>query len=134
MNRNNIYFSDDEENDDNIEEINLEEEDEDENIYLNEFNKKLQSTNTLVDFINVNKNNNIPKKSNTVKQSKKKISLAELTQKIDKEIESSKPKKFVSKRVEEKNKINNDEDTSKIQFETYKRQFEPRLPPYNFTR
>ena len=49
----------------------------------------------------------------------------ELNKKIEEEQISKKPKKFVSKRVEEKKKVNNEENSAK-------RTFNARLPPYNW--
>jgi hypothetical protein len=64
--------------------------------------------------------------TNTNTKTKKTLSLVDFNNKIDEVIQNSKPKKFVSKRVEEK----------KVKVETndivVKRSFEPRLPPYNF--
>lgn len=59
-------------------------------------------------------------------KSKNSLSLVDFNNKIDEEIQKSKPKKFVSKRVEEKKEKIEVIDT------VYKRSFEPRLPPFNF--
>ncbi len=68
------------------------------------------------------------KKEKENKQSKKKqgMSLIEFNTKLEEEAKAKQPKKFVSKRVEEKKKINGVEE------QKFKRCFNPRLPPYNW--
>jgi len=149
MDKHKIYFSDDEddnliENNDLVQEEELKQQQEEEKAeenYLQEFNKKISSQqNLLFDFTNMTKATSstkkiIPEKSGAnvfdfkaIIKKKSKLNLMEFTKKIEDEIEAAKPKKFISKRVTEKNK-------STIICEKvieYKRQFEPRLPPYNF--
>lgn len=61
------------------------------------------------------------------KKTKNFLSLSQFVQKIDAEEKAKQPKKFVSKRVEEKRKqFRVSEDTKP------KRSFNPRMPPYNF--
>ena len=55
------------------------------------------------------------------------FSLGDFNKKVDAEMEAKKPKKFVSKRVEEKKKQSGVEETN-----VQKRHFNPRFPPYNF--
>jgi hypothetical protein len=67
----------------------------------------------------------IEKKKKKVKQPKNKtLSLTELNTFIEKQIEESKPKKFVSKRNVDK------KPTTEQCFFTKQRDFNPRLPPY----
>ena len=65
------------------------------------------------------------KKSSDKKNKKVVLSLGEFSKKVEEEQISKQPKKFVSKRVEEKKKVNNDENS-------VKRTFNARLPPYNW--
>ncbi len=65
-------------------------------------------------------------KSQTKKQSQV-LSLGDFNKKVDAELEAKKPKKFVSKRVEDKKKLSGIDDSN-----VPKRQFNPRFPPYNF--
>lgn len=62
----------------------------------------------------------------TKEKDKNSLSLSEFSKKVEDEINSKKPKKFVSKRVEDKKK------SLGVEENVYKRQFNPRLPPYNF--
>jgi hypothetical protein len=87
------------------------------------------------DFADISKEHNEKKSkkkssSNSNKNQKQKknvsLSLEEFNKLMEQKIKENKPKKFVSKRVEEKKKINGVEEP------VYKRQFNPRLPPYNF--
>jgi hypothetical protein len=59
-------------------------------------------------------------------KSKNSLSLVDFNNKIDEVIQKNKPKKFVSKRVEEK------KEKIEVVETVYKRSFEPRLPPFNF--
>ena len=83
------------------------------------FNKSLDD----LDFIDLPSK----EKEKKIKESKiKKISIGEFNNLIEKHIEESKPKKFVSKRIAEKKvllPVNN----------IIKRDFNPKLPPYFFS-
>lgn len=71
--------------------------------------------------------NEIPiiKKEKSIKEPKNKtLSLSELNTLIEKQIEESKPKKFISKRIADKT------PTTKHVNVTNQRNFNPRLPPY----
>ena len=65
--------------------------------------------------------------SNSNKNQKKKVglSLEQFRNKIDEEAKAKQPKLFVSKRVEDKKKLNG------VKEPVVKRQFNPRLPSYN---
>lgn len=66
-------------------------------------------------------------KTEKAKKTKNVLSLSEFIRKIDSEEKAKQPKKFVSKRVEEKRKqFGVSEDTKP------RRSFNPRMPPYNF--
>ncbi len=68
-----------------------------------------------------------PKKNATQKSGKKSMSLDEFNKKVEAEEKAKKPVKFVSKRATDKKKqLGLDEPTQP------KRQFNARLPPYNF--
>jgi len=104
---------------------NIEEEEEDEELdeetkrILWEANLKRLNNDSLLDFTDeTKKSKSKSKKSSDNKNKKVILSLEELNKKIE-------PKKFVSKRVEEKKKINNEENL-------IKRTFNARLPPYNW--
>lgn len=109
---------------------NIEEEEEDEELdeetkrILWEANLKRLNNDSLLDFTNETKKSK-SKKSSDKKKKNNSLSLDELSKKIDEEQISKQPKKFVSKRVEEKKKINNEENS-------IKRTFNARLPPYNW--
>ena len=82
------------------------------------FNKSLDD----LDFIDLP----LKEKEKKIKESKiKKLSIGEFNDLIEKHIEESKPKKFVSKRIAEKKvlPVNN----------IVKRDFNPKLPPYFFS-
>jgi hypothetical protein len=64
------------------------------------------------------------KKSNDKKNKKNVLSLEEFSKKVEEDEKLKQPKKFVSKRVEEKKKVNEEN--------TIKRTFNARLPPYNW--
>jgi hypothetical protein len=101
---------------------NIEEEEEDEELdeetkrILWEANLKRLNNDSVLDFSDNTKKSK-SKKSSDKKNKKVVLSLEDLNKKIE-------PKKFVSKRVEEKKKINNEENS-------VKRTFNARLPPYN---
>jgi len=102
---------------------NIEEEEEDEELdeetkrILWEANLKRLNNDSILDFSDDTKKSK-SKKSGDKKNKKVILSLEDLNKKIE-------PKKFVSKRVEEKKKINNEENS-------IKRKFNARLPPYNW--
>ncbi len=102
---------------------NIEEEEENEEIdeetkrILWEANLKRLNNDSVLDFSDDTKKSK-SKKSGDKKNKKVILSLEDLNKKIE-------PKKFVSKRVEEKKKINNKENS-------IKRTFNARLPPYNW--
>jgi hypothetical protein len=78
--------------------------------------------------INYNETSNKPIKKNKQKKLTNTLSLEEFSKKMEKEEKANQPKKFVSKRAEEKRKqLGLVEETLKS-----KRSFNPRLPPYNF--
>ena len=101
---------------------NIEEEEEDEELdeetkrILWEANLKRLNNDSVLDFSDNTKKSK-SKKSSDKTNKKVVLSLEDLNKKIE-------PKKFVSKRVEEKKKINNEENS-------VKRTFNARLPPYN---
>ena len=66
--------------------------------------------------------NKIPNKNN-----KSSLSLSEFTKKVDEDIKNAKPKKFISKRADEKRKELGLDDEI-----VSKRSFNPRKIPYNF--
>lgn len=74
------------------------------------------SKNTSKDFPKINKVSN-----------KTSLSLSEFTKKIDDDIKNTKPKKFISKRADEKRKELGIDDEI-----VSKRSFNPRKIPYNF--
>jgi hypothetical protein len=124
------YFSDDEVNQDN--QIDECEESDDS---LDEETRRIiyQSISRNMNWddltYNVKKEPVKKKQSSTDKPMKTKnvLSLGQFVQKIDIEEKTKQPKKFVSKRVEEKRKqFGVSEDTKP------KRSFNPRMPPYNF--
>ena len=129
----NTYLSDDEEYTENNENCELDQygmpiendEDDDEEMEIRKLiNNKILSSN--MDY------NDSPKKKKIIEtkvQDKKTMSLNELNNFIDKQIESKKPKKFISKRSAEKRNV---ESITPIIKET-KRQFNPRLIPYLFS-
>jgi len=102
---------------------NIEEEEEDEELdeetkrIIWEANLKRLNNDSMLDFSDGTKKSK-SKKSSDKKNKKVVLSLEDLNKKIE-------PKKFVSKRVEEKKKINNEE-------KLIKRTFNARLPPYNW--
>jgi len=68
-------------------------------------------------------------KSNIDKKSKNVFNLAEFNKKLEDEANAKKPKKFVSKRADEKRKqLGIDENSGP------KRSFNPKKPPYNFVK
>ncbi len=67
------------------------------------------------------------KKLKTKTKTKNTLSLDDFNKKIDETIIANKPKKFVSKRADEKRKILGVDDEPIV-----KRVFNPRKPPYNF--
>ena len=67
------------------------------------------------------------KKLKTKTKTKNTLSLDDFNKKIDESIIANKPKKFVSKRADEKRKILGVDDEPIV-----KRVFNPRKPPYNF--
>lgn len=129
----NTYLSDDEDyagNEENCEldqygmPIENDEYDDEQIEIIKLINNKILSSN--IDY------NDSPKKKKIIEtkiQDKKTMSLNELNKFIDKQIESKKPKKFISKRSAEKKTV---ESTVPILKET-KRQFNPRLIPYLFS-
>ena len=103
---------------------NIEEEEEDEELdeetkrIIWEANLKRLNNDSMLDFSDgTKKSKSKLKKSSDKKNKKVVLSLEDLNKKIE-------PKKFVSKRVEEKKKINNEENS-------VRRTFNARLPPYN---
>lgn len=83
-------------------------------------NKLLNTKITKENVPEIKSNNSKPKKS---------ISLNDFNKKVEQEELAKKPKKFVSKRVMDKKKQSGVETEVKP-----KRQFNPRLPPFNFVR
>ena len=133
----NTYLSDDEdyaENEENYEldqygmPIENDDEDEDEQLEIRRLiNNKILSSNLDDAFYN-----DSPKVKKIIEpkpQDKKTMSLKDLNIFIDKQIESKKPKKFISKRSAEKKSA---EPTILIIKES-KRQFNPKLIPYLFS-
>ena len=76
-----------------------------------------------------NKNKTNKKDKTNKKQNNKNVnlSLGEFNKKLDEETKEKQPKKFISKRVEDKKKINCTNEEKVI-----RRSFNPRLPPYNW--
>ena len=108
-----------------IEEERLRLEEEEEQAYMMKLNS-MNIENSLIDMLYVNSFKEKEKNNNKIKKSSNKLSLDSFNTKIDEIIVSSKPKKFISKRVEEKK-------PKEVQAErTVKRLFQPRLLPYNF--
>jgi HD superfamily phosphohydrolase len=132
--QNDNYFSDDDVDNDNNNDDNNDDnisissdESLDENTKRAIYEASLRSNEELEEEWNkLSKQNNKPKKqTNNKKNTKNIITLGEFNKKIEKEIEAKKPKKFISKRVQEKKKDLEIENLPK-------RQFNPRLPPYTF--
>lgn len=132
------YFSDDE--DDIIEEEQLDEESDDS---MDDYTRQIIREATIRnlermenEYKNMERVQKVKKPLKTdqpdqPKKNKKQsqvLSLGEFTKKIDAEMEASKPKKFVSKRVEDKKKVMG------LDNNVVKRNFNPRLPPYNFVQ
>lgn len=108
-----------------IEEERLRIEEEEEQAYMMKLNSMNIET-SLIDMLCVNGFKEKYIKIDKTKKTSNKLSLDSFNTKIDEIIVSSKPKKFVSKRVEEKK-------PKDVQVErTVKRLFQPRLLPYNF--
>jgi len=99
--------------------------------------RKLKNTDTDSLYINnrnsdkkiESKTNKINKSNKSNKTNKTKIiySLNEFVEKFEPKETANQPKKFISKRVNEKKKQSDIYNETKI-----KRQFNPRIPPYNF--
>ena len=138
----NKYLSDDDfENDDNNEYINvnldqygmpieeLDEEAEEAEIEIRRIiNEKLLSKNYSID--NIFYNSNLKKEKKIIEKKSKNISLNELNVIIDKKIEESQPKKFISKRsLDKKNTYPNNKPNISLKIRT----FNPRLEPYLFS-
>jgi hypothetical protein len=139
----NTYLSDEEEENENDEIFELdqygmpiieEEEDEEELELRRIINNKLLLKNNLNDDIFMYNNESLkiqlPKEIKTPK--KKVMNLNELNKFIDNDLESKKPKKFISKRSMDKMKANPTLLIKKEVIET-KRKFNPRLIPYLFS-
>lgn len=131
MNNTNNYFSEDEHNNDIDENENNEESSDDS---MDEETRQIifKSAQRDIDWskLNVSAKNKQPLiKKHTRVKSIKTTSLIDFVKKVDNDEKEKKPKKFTSKRLEDKKKvdgiINND-----ISIKT--RTFNPRLPPYNF--
>ncbi len=127
------YFSEEEEinQDDNVEDI-IEEESDDS---MDEETRRIIYKTSSKD-INWNdltlktKQEPVKKKQSVTDKSKKTknvLSLNEFVQKIENEEKTKQPKKFISKRVEERRKEFGTNEEKKL-----KRSFNARLPPYNF--
>ncbi len=130
------YFSDDNEdqNDQQIEEP-VENYDEEEEEEMDPETRKMLWEASMrrscnYDFTDIAKDKSKQKKSNSKSNQKQKkkvgLSLEEFNKKIEEEQKAKQPKKFVSKRVEEKKKVNGVEE------QVVKRNFNARLPPYNW--
>lgn len=137
------YFSDDESEEDNINDDVSEIESDDsmdedtkriiweasiKNFEKMEQEKKHEKENMMNKLLNTSliKDMEPETKLNNVKP-KKTISLNDFNKKVEQDEQAKKPKKFISKRVQDKKKLNGDENDSKP-----KRNFNPRFPPYNF--
>lgn len=129
---NNVYNSSD--SDEEVKEENeVEEEDTRSDDEMAEYLKEIvqnKSTKGQLDLDSITKKDKKNSKEKISKEKKDKsknsLSLVDFNNKIDEVIQKNKPKKFVSKRVEEKKEKVEVIDT------VYKRSFEPRLPPFNF--
>jgi hypothetical protein len=135
----NTYLSDDEEETDNVEMVELDQYgmpieivDEEEELEIKRIisNKMLSLNNLNEDFFN---GNSSKKKIFKEFKSPKKntMSLNDLNNLIDKKIEDKKPKKFISLRSMKKKIL--DASTEPIVLKEYKRHFNPRLIPYFFS-
>lgn len=114
----------DENNLSNIEEEEEEELDEETKRILWEANLR-RLNNKESDFVFIDDTKKLKqKKSNDKKNKKNVLSLEEFSKKVEEDEKLKQPKKFVSKRVEEKKKVNEEN--------TIKRTFNARLPPYNW--
>jgi hypothetical protein len=136
------YFSDDddqicEQNDENEEGDDVYEEEEDDDEMDAETRRIIWEATTRrsanYDFADISKEYNEKKSkkkssSNSNQKQKKNasLSLEQFNKLMEEKIKENKPKKFVSKRAEEKKKMNGVEE------QVYKRHFNPKLPPYNF--
>jgi hypothetical protein len=129
----NDYFSDDDDKDqtnENLDDIN--EYDSDDS--LDEETKRIifKSANKNIDwneFSTQKLNNNLKESPQYEKPTKPKnvLTLGEFIQKVSNTEKKNQPKKFVSRRAEDKKK-----QTGGIQDTRPRRSFNPRLPPYNF--
>lgn len=127
------YFSDDEQENDIEEDKDELVESEDE---FDDYNRQLIYEASMRNFERIDNESKqvkdeLKKKIKPIKNKSKNsgqiLSLDEFAKKVDTEIETKKPKKFVSKRVEDKKKQYMP-DTKIV----HKRHFNPRYPPYNF--
>lgn len=130
---NNVYNSSDSDEEVKEEEAELEEEDTRSDDEMAEYLKEIvqnKSTKGQLDLDSITKKDKKISKEKISKEKKDKsknsLSLVDFNNKIDEVIQKNRPKKFVSKRVEEKKEKVEVIDT------VYKRSFEPRLPPFNF--
>jgi hypothetical protein len=137
----NTYLSDEEidlENNENIEldqyGMPIEEVDEEEELEMRRIiSNKLLSKNSLDEETFIGSGSTKSKSSKSNKSPKKKtMSLNDLNNLIDKKIEESKPKKFISKRSLDK-KTSEPSLSTKIDKEENKRKFNPKLVPYLFS-
>lgn len=118
------YFSDDENN----EEYQDEEQSEESDDGFDEHTRQIifQAISSNDQEYNFNNIQSKPTKNKT-KKTKGSMSLEQFNKKIEEERIANQPKKFTSKRVEEKKKTSGFVSNDKP-----KRNFNPRLPPYNF--
>ena len=100
-------------------------EDEEEREYMKSIYMATLNANTF-DFKQTIKQSKVEKSKPKVVKSKVTLSLNEFTSKIEQELMENQPKKFVSKRADDKRKILGIDDN------IIKRTFNPRKPPYNF--
>lgn len=137
----NTYLSDDEvdiKNDEIIEldqyGMPIEEVDEEEELEIRRIiSNKMLSRNSLNEnvFYGINNESSKKKSFKESKSSKNKtMSLCDLNNLINKQLEEKKPKKFISKRLKEKKSV---EELSTTNSKEVKRQFNPRRIPYLFS-
>jgi hypothetical protein len=113
----NNYFSDDEKI---SQDYNLDDDDDESDYSIDEETRRII-------YQSINKNINSNNKLNKQKKNKNIISLNDFVQKVNAEKTAKQPKKFISKRADEKKIL---PDINDIQI--IKKSFNPRLPPYNF--
>lgn len=127
---NNDYFSDDEV-EEQVTNYDIEDDNESDNEVDEEtrriINETINKKTQWEEITHVTKQKSNNKKQPVSNKAKSVFSLGEFVQKVEIDEKAKQPKKFMSKRVEEKRK-----QTGPIIEVKPKRSFNPRLPPYNF--